>query len=911
MNPNWNHIVRQHLEALRLPPEREIEIVEEIALHLEAIYDEALMDGLPEAEAKARALQSYNWRLLECELSRVEHSPRREWLPAETNPNRRNRMETLWQDVRFGARTMRKNPGFAIVIIVMLALGIGAATTMFSVVNGVLLRPLPYAQAERTVLIWGSFVKMNIPQLPAKDAEYVDYRDRTQSFAQVAAFDTTDMNLTGNGDPERFTVAGVTANLFPMLGAEPLHGRVIAAEETQPGREQVVVISHSFWQSRLGGAPNVIGQSLKLNDKNYAIIGVMPPEFSFPHASFNFAQTADLWRPLVLDAEAVAKRSGGYGLNVLAQLKPQATLQQAQAEMNALAEYHDQSLGSKGGYRGPNGEDGGWRITVVPLQEQVVGASRRALWVLFGAVGLILLIACANVANLLLVRATVRQRELAIRAALGAERFRLVRQLLVESLLLAGLGGAFGTLLAWWSVKAIVLLSPATLPRAVEVSLDGRVLSFALLVSVLTGVLFGLAPAWQASQPNLRAALQEGGTQRSSGQRRWREWLVVAEVALALPLLIGAGLLLNSFIRVLRVSPGVQAEQVLVAELNLPATKYGEPARRASFFDELAQRAAALPGVTAASYSTRPILNNVSSSDPFSIASRPMDIRQPNFAGWQSVAPDYFRTLGIPLVAGRDFTANDNGSERVALINEALAQRFFPTGAALGQRIALGSPNPKDLNAFATIIGVVKNIPHRNLESPAKPEMYFQYARRPHLTAWLYLRTAGEPASFAFTLRQTVLAIDPDQPVKSIQPLPAVIARTTTARRFTTVLLGGFALLALVLASLGIYSVNAYAVTQRTQEIGIRMALGAQVRDVLHLILQRGLTLVSVGLALGLIASVALTRWLKSLLFDVSATDPLTFGGITLLLLLIALLACYLPARRAAKVDPLIALRHE
>jgi putative ABC transport system permease protein len=815
----------------------------------------------------------------------------------------------MFQDLRYGIRMLLRDRTFTLAAIIALALGIGATTAIFSVVNGVLLRPLPYAQAERTVLVWGNFLKLNITQLQAKAAEYVDYRDRTQSFAQVAAFNTSDLTLTGSGEPERLTGARVTANLFPMLGAVPLHGRVIADEETQSGRGQVVVISHAFWQHRMGGTPSAIGQSLRLNDANYTIIGVMPAEFAFPHSSFNFSETADLWLPLVLDAEAVAQRGGPWDFNVLAQLKPEVTLAQAQAEMNTLAEHYDRVLGFKSGYRGPNGEDGGWRITVVPLQEQVVGASRRALWILFGTVGLILLIACANVANLLLVRATVRQKELAIRAALGAGRARLVRQLLVESLLLAGLGGALGAWLAWWGLKAIVLLSPATLPRAAEVTLDGRVLGFTLLVSLLTGVLFGLAPAWQASKLDLQETLQEGGTQRTSGQRRWREWLVVAEVALALPLLIGAGLLFNSFVRVLRAPTGVMAEQTLVAELNLPDTKYGEPVRAAAFFGELAQRVAALPGVAVASYSTRPILSNVTSSDPFSIEGRPMDIKQPNFAGWQRVAPDYFRTLGIPLVAGRDFTASDEAGAPVALINEALAQRYFPTGDAIGQRITLGAPRPS--NPYATIIGIVKDIPHRNVESPAKPEIFLGFARQPHLTAWFYVRVAGEPTSFAPAIRQTVLAIDRDQPVKSIQPLPTVIATTMAPRRFTTWLLGGFALLALILAALGIYSVNAYAVAQRTQEIGIRMALGAQVRDVLRLILQRGLTLVLAGLALGMLVSLAVTRWLKSLLFSVSATDPLTYGGVTLLLLLIALLACYLPARRAAKVDPMKALRHE
>jgi putative ABC transport system permease protein len=658
----------------------------------------------------------------------------------------------------------------------------------------------------------------------------------------------------------------------------------------------------------MGCALDVIGQALKLNDRNYTIVGVMPATLAFPHDSFGFAESAEVWLPLALKAEAVAQRHGPWGFNVLAQLKPHVTLAQAQAEMNTLAEYHVQTLGAKGGYRGPRGEDGGWRIALTPLQEQVVAPSRRALWMLFGAVSLVLLIACANVANLLLVRATVRQRELALRAALGAGRFRLMRQLLVESSLLAGLGGVLGAWLAWWSVKAIVLLSPATLPRAGEVMLDLRVLAFTVLISMLTGVLFGLAPAWQAVRIDVQATLQEGGAQRTSSQRRGREALIVIEVALAVPLLIGAGLLLNSFVRVLRAPAGVEAEHMLVAEIDLPGAKYDAPAR-AAFFAELARRVAALPGVAAVSYSTRPILNDTPSSDPFAIEGRPMNISQPNFAGWQGVAPDYFSTLGVPLVAGRDFTTSDNPSNPVALINETLARRYFPAGDAIGQRISLGAPNPN--NPFATIIGVAKDIPHRNVASPAEPEMFLPYARRPHLLAWLYVRTAGEPAGLAATIRQTVLSIDPHQPVKSIQPLPAVIAKTIAPRRFTTWLLGAFALLALVLAALGIYSVNAYAVTQRTQEIGIRMALGAQPHDVLRLILQRGLSLVFVGLVIGIGASLALTHWLKSMLFGVTASDLLTYLAVVTLLVVVTLLACWIPARRATRVDPLMALRHE
>jgi putative ABC transport system permease protein len=860
-----------------------------------------------EAELRYRELLLAEWDKLnwKTKLDLLRRSLGAFWDALLLQPQRLE--DEMFQDLRFGLRMLLKKPGFTLIAVLTMALGIGANTAIFSVVNAVLLRPLPYPQADRMVLLWGNFLKINITQLRAKPAEYVDYRDQTQSFDQVAAFHTADLNLTGSGDPQRIAGGRVTANLFALLEAQPAQGRVITADENQPGRDNVAVISHGFWQRRLGGAANVIGQQLKLNDLNYTIIGVMPTEFQFPHASFGFAEPAEVWLPLALDPAQVAERGGLYAINVLARLKPQVTLPQAQAELSALAQKFEREYR---GYRGPNNADGGWRITVVPMQEQITGASRRALWVLFGAVGLVLLIACANVANLLLMRATVRQKELAIRAALGARRGRIVRQLLVESMLLAGLGGALGLLLAWWGVRMLAALSPANLPRAAEVNVDGRVLAFTLLLAVLTGLVFGLVPAWQASKPDLQQTLKEGGANRTRGRHRWREWLVVGEVALALPLLIGAGLLLNSFVRLQRVQPGVDADKILIAEINLPATKYREPARAAAFFEELMRRVAALPGVEQASFGTLPILSGAAISDAFSIEGRPLDLNNPNVSGWQRIAPGYFRALGIPLVAGRDFSASDNREAApVAIINETLARHYFPDGNALGQRLTPGLPRPD--NPFSTIIGIVKDIPHRTVESPAEPDYFLPFAREPRRDAYLFVRAALAPASFAAAVRGEVLAIDRDQPVTSFRTMHEVIASTTAPRRFNTMLLGGFALIALLLAALGIYSVNSYALTQRTREIGIRMALGAQARDVLALVLKQGMALALAGVGLGLAAAAALTRLIKSLLFDVSVTDPLTFASVALLLMLAAMLACYLPARRATKVDPLVALRHE
>jgi putative ABC transport system permease protein len=735
----------------------------------------------------------------------------------------------------------------------------------------------------------------------------VDYRDQTQSFETVAAFHREDFVLTGGSQAERVAGARVTANLFPMLGAKAAQGRLISAEENQTGRDNVMVVSHKFWQTRLGGEPNVIGRGVRLSDLSYTIVGVTPAGFEFPHPSLNFAGPVEFWIPLAFTTEQVAQRQDPYYLNVIALLKPDVTIEQARAEMTALGQRLEREHGYRGGYRGPNNEDGGWRITVMPLQEQVVGNSRRALLVLFAAVGLVLLIACANAANLLLMRSTVRQKEMAIRAAMGARRLRLIRQLLTESLMIAAMGAAGGLTLAWLGVKALIALGPENLPRLQEIDVDGRILFFTLALSVLTGLIFGLAPALQASRPRLQHTLKEGAAAATRGRHWLRNLLVVGEVAIAMTLLVGAGLMLNSFVRLQRVDTVVDVDKTLTVEINLPSTKYAEPAQVTGFFQELVRGVESLPGVEQVSLSNVMPLGAYALNDPFAIEGRAYTADNATWAAWQAVMPNYFRTLGIPFVAGRDFTERDNAeAPGTTIINESMARRYFPNENPIGKRIALGKGPP-----WLTIVGVVKDIRQRGLESEAGPDWYFPYPRRPIRYAYLLLRTSGDRMSLASAVRIQVSAIDKDQPVAAIKTLNEVIASTTAPRRFNTLLIAIFAAVALALAAVGIYSVISYSVTQRTQEVGVRMALGARPGDVIRLILKQGLAMTLIGVAAGILGAIAAARVMSGLLYGVTATDPATFVAISLLLAIVATLACYLPARRAARVEPIAALRCE
>ena len=905
--PNWNHIVREHLAVLRLPPEREIEIVEELALHLEAAYEDALAAGLSETEAEARTVQSYDWRLLECELSRAEQPLAARALPPSLELVERKggmRMESLLQDLRFGARMLLKQPGFTLLAVLTLALGIGANTAIFSVVNAVLLRSLPYHDPDRLVLL--SYYRERLLSDYATGAEFLEWRTQAKAFEQLAAcrFDTVD--LTGNVESERLEVGYASADLFATLGIAPARGRAFTPEEDTPGNTQAVILSDGFWRRRLGGDPQAIGQTLTLGGLHRTVVGIMPP-------GFRFAGDAELWLPLALDASQQLSRQGNaVRVKVGGRLKPGVTLEAARAELATILARQQQSFPQS--YR-PFGD---MQVRAVELGESLVGNVRQALWVLFGAVGFVLLIACANVANLLVARSTARQKELAIRAAVGAHALRLARQLLTESLLLASAGGAAGLLLARWGVKLLVELSPDWIARIKETNVDGRALGFTCGVVVLTGLLAGILPALQASKADVNETLKAQSSRiGQSGARGLLPALMITELALALVLLVGAGLMIKSFLRLLAVPKGFNPDGVLTVTLSPGVSRYPfqSPQREAYFRDVLA-RVQALPGVRSAGLASLSPLQGGYSRAWFQIEGRePFPQGQEPTVDENLISPEYLQTMGIELRAGRSFTTQDNAAApKVVLINETIARRFFPNENPVGQRLLIKTP--------ITIIGVVRDTRHLGLDQDARLEVYLPYTQPvPYWNQNLVLavRVAdgqNNPAGLSSqvaAIRRQARAVEPNEPVNEIGPLEQRLSnsRAVTGRRFQMLLFGAFAAVALVIATVGIYGVISYAVGQRAPEIGIRMALGAQAGDVLRMVIWSGMRLALIGVALGLAAALALTRVMKTLLFNVSATDPSTFGLIALLLLGVALTACYLPARRATKVDPLIALRHD
>lgn len=805
-------------------------------------------------------------------------------------------------DLRYALRSLHKQPGFAAVVVITLALGIGASTAIFSVVNAVLLRPLPYANADRLQVIWGNYRALNIQRLRAKAAEYDDYTKQTQVFDVVAAYSNQSFNVSTGSEPERIRGAYVSANLFPMLGAQPAVGRVFNAGEQQ---DRVVVLSGGFWQRRFGGDRSIINQSITLDNQSYTVIGVMPASFQFPHRSISWSEPADVWLPLNYSGEQVTTRRGPYFLNVLARLAPGVTLEQARAHMDALGQRFERELS---GYRGPRGEAGGWHISVTPLQEEVVGGSRRTLLVLLFAVGLLLLIACANVANLLLMRSAKRQKELAIRAALGASRWQIARQLLVEGLLLATLAAALGFVFVSWGIRAVALLGYSIVPRAQEVSIDASVFAFMAAAVALISVGFGFVAASPGSKLDLQERLSS--TRQSVGPRtrHWNNVLVVAEVSLAVLLLVGAALLVKSLLRIQSTNP-IVGQNVLSVDIDLSAAAYQEPERASDFYRQLLQRIGSFPD-TSVSFGTLQPLSSSAGSDPFAIEGRQLDPTNLTAAGWQLVGANYFKTLGIPLIKGRDLTREDMepGAPGVAVINEKMAARYWPNEDPVGRRITLGLPRPE--NPWITIVGIAKDVPRR-LDSQPEPAWYTSRVAAPQRRRYVFVRTGLFGETLMRAIREEVAAIDKNQPVTSIKLMDDVIEETTAPRRFTTALLGVFAAIALLLATLGIYSVISYSIALRTQEIGIRMALGAQRSSILRMVIEKGIALTLMGALLGLGAAFVLTRWMSSMLFGVSASDPAAYVLVFLLALGAALLACLIPARRATRVDPLIALRYE
>jgi putative ABC transport system permease protein len=865
--------------------DKERDLDEEVRSYAAILEDEKLAAGLSPEEARRQAL-------IEVEgIEQVKEHVREVRMGAL--------LETVWQDVRFAARTLARAPGFTAAAVLALALGIGATTAIFSVVDAVLLRPLPYAQPERLAVV------LHRGRNPVAPANYLDWRREASAFERMGAAEYWQPNLGGIDRPERVLGLHVTADVLPMLGVAPMLGRLSTPDEDQAGRDHVVVLGYRIWQRRFAGDPGVLGRSITLDGEPHTVIGVMPRGVEFPPF---WATGAELWAPMPL-AERASNRNA-QSLRVFGRLAPDSSLDQARTQMATITARLDQA------YPGTNRN-----VAVRTLDDMAVGNVRAALLILLGAVGFVLLIACANVAHMLLARAAARQKEVALRVALGASRARVIRQLLTESLVLASAGGLAGLALAGWAIRALVAIGPDNLPRLETVGLDLRVLGVTLGVSLLTGIAFGLAPALQASRSDLTASLREGerGSTAGGGRHRLRRILMGSEMALALVLLVGAGLMIRTFVALRAFDPGFRPDHVLSAVVSVTGSRAGEPAQRTAFYRTVLDRLRALPGVASASAINHLPLAGDIWGFPFQVEgrTRPAPGETPSAAA-RVVFPGYFATMGLPLVRGRDFDFRDElGAPGVVIVNEWMAERHWPGQDVVGKRITL---DDADKGPWLTVVGVARNAARTRWAAEPEEEMFLpflqspRYRESPH-AAYTYMtmvvRTTGDAAALAPSLRTAVWNADAGVTIAEVQTMDEVVSRSTASPRFYLLLLGSFAAVALALAAVGIYGVMSYSVARRRSEIGIRMALGARPADVLRLVMSEAIGVAAAGAAAGLFAALALSRLMSGLLYGVAATDPATFAGVCVVLTFVALTATYIPARRAVRVDPLTALRVE
>jgi putative ABC transport system permease protein len=895
--PDFKKEIRARVARLGLAPTREQEIVEELSQHLDDAFEAAVNGGAIDDEAHRGALNDLGDLLGRRELQRVERRVPQNPVPMGTQC-KSNVVADVLQDMRYALRMFAKNPAFTLIAVLALALGIGANTAIFSVVDAILVRPLPVKDPGHLVMIWENANHLGFPKNTPSPANFLDWRKQSTVFEGMAAFAEQSFNLTGVGEPERLDGRRVSANLFDLLGVRPLIGRTFVPQEDQPGTK-VAILNEALWKRRFGGNPNVIGQAITLNGQTYTVVGVVRSTINLPA----FEKWRDqVWVPIAFSSEEASNR-GTHFLEVIARMKRGVTLAQAQAEMETIAARLAQE------YPVYNTRIG---AVVSPLHEAIVGDIKPALLILLGAVVFVLLIACANVANLLLARAAVRQKEIALRLALGADRARLTKQLLVESVMLSLLGGIVGLGFAYAGLTVLTRFVPPEVMQVDAIAINGKVLVFTLAVAIVTGLIFGLAPATQTSHLDLNDTLKESGRDSGAGVRgkRLRSALVIAEVAVSFILLIGAGLLINSFMHLRNLDPGFRAEHLLTLTVDLSEVKYPNTQRRVAFFDEVLRGIRALPGVqSVAPAANLPFVYN---GDSMGIGVE--GIPDPPPDQWpdvifRTVGPGYFNTMGIPLVRGRDFNDQDTLETTLGVIvSEMTAKHYWPNEDPIGKRIKPGGTTAD--RPWRTVIGVVKDVRQNVFVAEPKMQMYFSLRQMQSMTAnALVVRTTVDPLSLASSVRNVIWSVDKDQPVANIASMDHIVADAVARQRFSMLLLGIFAGLALMLAAVGIYGVMSYSVAQQTREIGIRIALGAKRSNVLAMTVKNGLKLVGVGLVFGLMIAFLLTRVMASLLFGVSATDPFTFATIALVLLAVALLASYIPALRATKVDPMIALR--